>query len=438
MTAAPDWAKFYNLFNPMEKLEGERLSLFVERLGSKTKHTVATLRFSEDYEKVLLVGQRGSGKSTELRYLSSELGDDFFRVIIDIEEMTDIFTVNHVEILYIIGVSVFAAAKAQGFNPDEKRLLNLGQGLETLVREQTEDKSFKLDLPNIMETLTKAAAAVVPGSAMISVAPIFKGMKLGLGVDKKEVRRIEIKPQITKIGESLNELIADVVAVTRRKLFVVVDGLDRVEYSQARAIFAESKILTMPNCKMIYVVPAQLYHSPKMSLTRQHFHKEVMLPNIKLHAQNSKDPFEPGYEVMRKITQERLEEAELDYTTLFEPGVLDRLIKNSGGLLREFIRLVREAGLNASIDNAAAISETHAHDAIAEIRRHYMAGLSEESVRELEFLERSGLPSGNEVSNNLLQNLYILTQSNDDLWYEIHPVLADYIHARMHTPEKDD
>jgi Cdc6-like AAA superfamily ATPase len=430
MTDQATWKKLYNLFNPTEKLQGDRLRFFVERPDSKSRKTARSLAFSDKHEKVLFVGQRGSGKSTELRYLASKTENAFFHVIIDIEEMTDIFSVNHVELLYVMGASVFAAAKAKGYDLPDKLLRELVKSIETLVKEQTGDSKFKLDLDTILKTLTLSAGVATggtAGAAIVAVAPLFKGIKLGLGIENKEIRKLEVKPKITKICQALNVILKATEAKVGKPPFLIIDGLDRIEFSQARIIFAESQILTMPQCSTAYVIPAPLYHSPYMSLVKQSFTNHVVIPNIKLHLKGSTAPHEPGFETMRDIVRKRLAEVDLDLDQLFEKTALDLMIEKSGGLLREFINLIQDALLEASLQSADKVAVDHAQEAVDELARGYMAGLTRESIFELKKLQEDGIVSGSEVSTTLQQNMYILTQRNQELWFEVHPAIQDYV-----------
>lgn len=430
MLSEAQWRDIYNLFNPAEKLAGERLAFFIERDGSQTKKIARTLNFSKNDEKLLFVGQRGSGKSTELRYLVSLLNDDFFNVILDIEELTNIFTVNHVELLYVMGIGAFAATKAQGYDLDEKYIKDLAACLETLVKEQTENQDYKLDISGILATLGSAASAAagsITGASFIAVANMFKNMKMGLGLNSKAIRKLEVKPQISHTIAALDRLLKAVQDITQKKPFLIIDGLDRIEFTQARLIFAESHILTTPQCALAYVVPAHLFHSSYMSMARQQFNSDIQLPNIKLKDRHSRERYQPGYDMLIEVVNKRLQSVQLTVEDVFEPEALDLLIEKSGGLMREFIKLVQDTVVQASLSDQPRANREHAQEIVDDLRRKYMAALNKANLQELVSLYNTGILTGDDISNELLQNLYILTQSNRDLWYEVHPIIADIV-----------
>lgn len=289
------WKSIYSLFDPMQRLQGETLKYFVSRDPNQLESIATELSFSTENHHLLFVGQRGSGKSSELRCLADMVDEQFLTVVIDVDELTDLFNVNHVEILYLLGVSIYAAAKVRKYEPDKGLLKNLVESIQTLVREQTDQKDFTIDLPALLEAIATSAAAAAGGAVGIlvtSAVRIFKGIKFSLGVSDKVVRKLEVKPQIADIVKALNGIIYEVEKKSGRQLLVIVDGLDRVEFEQARSVFAESQVLSQPGCHLIYVIPSHLYYSPHLNLAKQIFHKVYLLPNIKLHPKDEDIPSE--------------------------------------------------------------------------------------------------------------------------------------------------
>lgn len=432
MLSNAHWKKVYSLFDPMKKLEGETLKFFVARDRSQLDRIATEFRFATSPLHTLLVGQRGTGKSSELRYLGQHLQSDFLTVIIDVDELTDLFNVNHVEVLYLIGTSIFAAARLAGHALSDSLLNELYLSIQSLVRTNTEDKKFELPVKEILASIAAEVAAVatggLAGAIIVSAAKIFKDVKFNLGVSDQVVRKMEVKPQISEISRCLNRLVAKAEELADRPLFVVVDGLDRVDFEQGRQIFAESQVLDQPACHLVYVIPAHLYYSPYLNQAKQIFTKVYPLPNVKLHARDG-SLWTPGYDIMRQVVDQRLASIGLKRDEVFAPDALDLLIEMSGGLMREFIRLAQNAELNAVQKKAARIERVHAQDAADALRRDYMAGVTPGLLDELFHVQEKGMPSGSEAGNLALQNHYILTQANRDIWYEVHPVIASAVNA---------
>lgn len=425
------WQRVYLLFDPMRRLQGETLKYFVSRNPEQLQRIATELDFADDNHQSLFVGQRGSGKSSELRKLAEIVDDKFLTVVIDVDELTDLFNVNHVEVLYLMGVSIYGAAAVRKYDLNEDLLRDLIESIQTLVREQTEQKNFTIDLPTLLKAIATGTATAAGGAVGIFVTTavkIFEGIKFSLGVSDKVVRKLEIKPQIAGIVKSLNNIIQEVQSKSGKRLLVIVDGLDRVEFEQARSVFAESEVLSQPHCHLIYVIPSHLYYSPHLSLAKQIFQNVNLLPNIKLHPKgNEAMRYEPGYKMMEEVVDERLKGTGVTRQDLFSEDALNLLIKMSGGLMREFIRLVRSTVLNAVTGKADRGELDSAEASVSAMQRDYMAGITDPLVDELISLTETGLPSGTPEGDMLLQNLYILCQSNKELWYEVHPILSPFI-----------
>ncbi|MCP4351611.1 MAG: hypothetical protein GY795_39605 [Desulfobacterales bacterium] len=84
--------------------------------------------------------------------------------------------------------------------------------------------------------------------------------------------------------------------------------------------------------------------------------------------------------------------------------------------MREFIRLVQIAVLHTSTGNVGRVELASAEAAVDALRRDYIAGITDPLVKELVTLTETGLPTGTDDGNMLLQNLYILCLSNRTLF----------------------
>ena len=83
------------LFDPTKPLTGQLLNQwFVPRKGSPRPRLKISLKSQYDEpQKALLIGHRGSGKSTELNKLAEEIGDQFHVIgfnVLDITGRTNI------------------------------------------------------------------------------------------------------------------------------------------------------------------------------------------------------------------------------------------------------------------------------------------------------------------------------------------------------------
>ncbi len=429
MNVRETWTKVFNAFDPRQAPWDERaaqwyversdrpLIRLAERLASSSTREGHRDRTSGVREKL------GSGPPGE----NPQFADRFLVVWLDVEHSADIFNVNHVEILFLMGVAAFKAAQDLRLQPDRKYLDGLIDSLTTLVREETGNNRFAINLDEVLNAVIAiglgaiGAGATTLGAAIAGAGALFKGLPFTLGISSETVRRIEAQPRITEIVNRLNDLLDEIRRLARRPLLLVVDGLDKIELDQARAVFAESRILQEPACYLLYTAPILLYYSPDFASARQLF-AAYEFPNVRLfHRESRERRDEQGYAFMREVVRTRLEKLGLDPDELVDPAALDELVAMSGGVVRELVLLMQEAAIEAMVNGRDHIDLTIARKVIYWLRRQYSAALSLPYLEELKKVHETGRPTGTEICDKLLQNLYILSYANDDLWYAVHP-----------------
>jgi hypothetical protein len=427
------WQSIYNAFDPWERLWGKKLdTFFVEREHSPLRPLTAQFRPGRDVQKTLLVGHRGSGKSSELLKLVSNIGQNFFTVWFDANLNLNIFTANQVELLFLLGVAVYRIAKQEELNPNRENFDLLTDCLQTLVREQTRRTDFVLDAGRLLTDVicfglpaivgaTAGPAAGAGVAALTALARELAQETFSLGLMREEVARLEVEPRIWDIARAVNLIIADVERKAGKPVLLVVDGLDRLEPGPARDVFVNSQVLSFPNCRVIYVTPITLYYSPNFSQTKQQF-AMAEFPNVKLsHRLNPDTPYPTGLETMGKVVHRRVHALGYEPEHIISADALDLMARMSGGVMREMVSLMREAVVQADVMGETKVTLPAARAAVYKLRRQYAAGLREEHYHELQKFNVTHIPSRNEVCSDLLRNLYILSYTNEELWYDIHP-----------------
>lgn len=427
------WRPIYNAFDPWERLLGEKLdTFFVEREHSPLQPLTAQLQPDRDVHKTLLVGHRGSGKSSELLKLVSTIGPDFFVVWFDANLNLDIFSANQVELLFLLGAAVYRVAEREGINPNRTHFDLLTDCLQTLVREQTRRSDFVLDVNRLLTNvvcfglpaIVGAADGPAAGAGVATLTALARELTqdaFSLGMQREEVARLEVEPRTREIARAANLIIADVEQKAHKPVLMVVDGLDRLEPDLARDIFVSSQVLSLLNCWVIYVTPITLYYSSDFDRIKQHF-AMAEFPNVKLHEQGDPDTLHKGgMKTMREVVRRRLKALDYEPEAVITRNALNLLAMMSGGVMREMIGLVREATIYAEIAGETRITLQAARAAVYKLRRQYAAGLRLEHYRELEAFRATAIPSQNEVCDDLMRNLYILSYINDEVWCDIHP-----------------
>lgn len=433
MSSESYWQPVYNAFDPWERLWGKKLeTYYVEREHSPLRPLTAQFRPGREVQKTLLVGHRGSGKSSELLKLISTIGRDFVVVWLDAHLNLDIFSANQVELLFLIGVAVYRVAQQEDLKPNRKYFDLLTDCLQTLVREQTRRSNFALDVGRLLNNIVAYGLPIILGAAMgptvgarvatlTTLARELAQDAFSLGMQREEVARLEVEPRTRDIARAVNLIIADVQQRARKPVLMVVDGLDRLEPGPASDIFVNSQVLSLPSCRAIYITPIALYYSPDFAQTKQHF-AMVEFPNVKLHERGDPGaPHKGGVRTMREVARRRLRTLGYEPDKVVSRNALSLMVKMSGGVMREMVSLMREAVVQAEISEERQITLRAARAAVYKLRRQYAAGLRQEHYETLENFLSTGLPAQSSVSDDMLRNLYILSYINDQLWYDVHP-----------------
>jgi hypothetical protein len=156
----------------------------------------------------------------------------------------------------------------------------------------------------------------------------------------------------------------------------------------------------------------------------------IAFPHVKLRSRDGpakRD--EHGYQIMRDVASRRLESLGVRYREVIVSAALNMLIQGSGGVMRDFIRLIQSAALFAELADKEGIGKPEAAKALNELRRQLMAQLTPDYHEILDKVrqthQRVGGEGEGEKCDLLLRNDVVLSYVNDDIWYDVHAVLTD-------------
>jgi hypothetical protein len=138
-------------------------------------------------------------------------------------------------------------------------------------------------------------------------------------------------------------------------------------------------------------------------------------------------------EVFKQILGKRIA------SDLIEPDILTEIILKSGGVLREAIRIMNQCcsecllliRMESEVRNIK-INQSILEQAVRELRNDMARPLSNTDYQILttiynKFNPDSGNDNDQEKFLDLLHNVYILEYINDDLWYDVHPIVIDLL-----------
>ncbi|PZO51651.1 MAG: hypothetical protein DCF15_14660 [Phormidesmis priestleyi] len=412
------WKPVSQLFKPERPLlvDQELRDFYVLREDSPVDKLALELKMADEPAKYLLAGHRGGGKTTELRRLETRCKLDYTMVWVDTDTNLDKFNIGHAEVVVLIGMSIVQQLEASGWKLPNQLETNL---LGSLARITYQDRDFEeggWGLPKVFADL---------------------GLLLRVGFQQDTKTTREVRPALGEIIDRVNDII-EAAQHDRRELLVIVDGLDRKEYSIALEMFSSS-LLTALNCHIVYAVPIALRYSPAFRQPMQGFSSCLDLDNVPVFKCSDQrcptiHPDPHGRKILNNVISKRLNTLADTYENLCEAEAIELLCEKSGGVMRDLVRLARTACMVALQEKATRITQEIAEEAVREERRTY--SIEDYHFPELDEVNRTGSTTSNVfdsprgkvvICEELLHHKLILGYEDpgQGRWFDINPILAD-------------
>ncbi len=405
VTQAKDLTDVYNNFsvNPL-KTEKEFKKFYVPRLTPSIESLKERIERSQDSERYLFMGFRGSGKSTELYRLMSLLDERrFFPVFFDIFKFLDMNDFDYKEFFAFIAICLYDSSLP----------------LIEIKKEIKEDfERFMSDITRIEESEVLKEKGLGLSFQKLIVA------KFGSEAKTREITRKNLENRITDLLTKLNNLIIEIESNLGKKIVIIVDGLDKLSrFKQAEDFFYNNyRLLTQINCYVIYTFPIDLAYNPRFQIIRHAFDEALVLPQPPVRTKNLDRIYEKGFEFYRKIAEKRMN------MNLIEEDALEKAIVSTGKLT-EFMLTIREAAIRSSSLQKNVIGLNEVLFSLEKLRRTYDRTLTAEEMKRLLLIydekEAQDMTIDDSVVRNLLFSLIAVEYESEEegKWCEVNPLL---------------
>ncbi len=409
-----------NLF-PLSK--AEQIEKFQVKYGQKALRRLGDeILASEVNGKLIFTGHRGSGKSTLLVQLAEQMKDAGFYVarfsIADMVEMSD---VNHINILYSIALKLLSLATLRQMPiPEGTKQALITWFTQTKSREYTDQLKYEL-------------------GAGVDFYGLFSG-KLQKEGAFREIIRETYERRVSELSEQINKIAATIQTTTKKEVVVIIDDLDKLDLEVVRPIFQDNiKALFSPQIRIVFTIPVAVIREPQLVATLESDSTIIMLPVTKFYSREDVRkvdavPIEANVETLTSLLERRIPEA------LIEPEMKREIVLLSGGVLRELVRIGQEccricmAKIDPDIeDQVVKINADILQEAIKNLRNQFARTLGSDRFELLKTTyENFAPPNAKSIEFlELLHSLYVLEYENDDLWYDLHPLVADILRRRQ-------
>jgi hypothetical protein len=303
-----------------------------------------------------------------------------------------------------------------------------------VLREVNDNIANWVDIPDSLpqqlmdfmsNEITKETTFTTKGSGSIGASirayVVSVEGKYGKETETRTTIRQRLAPRVNDLIDKVNLVADDIAGRTMRKPLIIVEDLDRTSLDLARSLFFDhSTTLNGLGCHVIYTFPIPLCYSAEFTERIGDYTKHFLLPNVTIRNPDG-SPNRKGHQTLRDAVTSRVPE------TLFAGDALDRLISQSGGLMRHLVRFVRDAALIALTDNKAVITTAMAMQAGSDLRNDFRRLLTPEHFATLREAQRTKLIVPNEVGRQLLENLSLLEYQNEKAWCDVHPIVASLL-----------
>ncbi len=403
----------YVLLDPDRPLEGEWLAHFYAERPAEASITPLIdelLLDASEEDKTLFTGHRGSGKTTELARLEAALRDSHTVVRFNTEGLLNLGDVDYADLLVVLGLQVFQAARRSGVNLGEKKLDDLLSWYTSRIFEEDERRQLKSEV----------------GGEVNAIIAKFS-VKLTTDAPRRQRVRDEAQKNLSDLLERLNALLDELHQKTGKRTLAIVDGLDKMfDRNQVRDLFCQgANALLEPHCRVIYTVPLAIYHTNDFQQVRMSFPRYFTLPNVKT-VERDGAPCPEGRDALRRVLDSRL------MPGLLSPGAREDLVCLCGGLLKELVALSRDAVAVARRrrGDQGPVEPDDVAYAARRVRNTYRASLTEEQYGELWRLHSGGRFVNSELARELLHNLSLLEYNGGNAWWAVHPIVRPLLKER--------
>jgi energy-coupling factor transporter ATP-binding protein EcfA2 len=404
----------FPLFKP-EDIERFRVPYGQRSLRKLHQDIAAT----EENGKLIFTGHRGCGKSTLLGQLAKRMREEgLFVVGFSIADMVEMSDVNHINILYSIALRLMEKAM-------EHEEVSIPESIQKKLMNWFTETRSRVYTQQLQEQMSVGA----------NLFNFFTGK-----LQTEKAFRDEIKESyqnnVSDLARQIDLVAAAIQGATKKPVLVIIDDLDKLDLPVVRSIFEEHiNSLYLPNIRVLFTIPIAVIRETGLLATLRSRSQIIQLPVTKFFHRESAhepgaEPIEENVERLLSVLEKRIPDE------LIEPEIKREIVMRSGGVLRELMRLAQECCRECMFEmdmnperTDIKIDAAILKEATKNLRIEYARPLGSNLLDLLaKTYERFSPPDAkSDEFLELLHGLYVLEYENDELWYDLHPLVVDLL-----------
>lgn len=415
-----------NAFSP-EPLKGEQMQRFYysdtmeyrmsDKYSSPMEDIFDICRQPGEQNAILLLSHRGGGKTTELNWMSEKLRVNGYQVkTIACSMDLDLFNIVYSDLFILMGEALLKIAEELECSIDQDILTDIMEFWEEGTEIKTSQKRQALSA----ETGVSAETPKFLKNILKAFAKIRADLKFNEEIrteyrKKVSVRSSEWIQMLSYVSKKISQKTAG------KSPIIIFEDLDKLSTVDAWKIFYNyGAILSGMPFPVIYTFPIGLSYDPKFSVMESYFIAKT-LPMIKVETLDGQSS-NGGIKAIEKIVEKRA------YLSLFESGVLESLIKYTGGSLRDLFQAINAAAKRAERRESHTICGEDADRALEELKSSLTRRIEKKDYDFLINIYRGNkkLIEDKEILLKMLQASVVL-EYNGKRWHNIHPLIAKFL-----------
>lgn len=382
---------------------------------------INTLKYGiNPYTKILLMGHKGSGKSTEMVKISEELKDQYEIINFSIAQEVELIGIQYIDVIFAVMsqiIEYLSTSQAVKVKPE-------------ILDKMTQYWKNEISIEFTKNEFAEAEAGGEVGLGFLKKISVYGKGIFKTGTETKKTIRKSIEPKISYLISLMNETLEDMNDQLKEKqqkeLLIVVEDLDKLDIADARHLFVEHrKTLLALHLKMIFSFPIYMAYTAEFGMINDDFDKDVLYSMIKVN-NSDRSENEEGIAVLKEIVYKRMKEK------LVAEDALKYMILKSGGAIRDlFSMLTNCAILELSKTEPQQISMEDATVAAMRLKSTYERFITspKQFERLIEIYNDPHPENTDEVLSELLKTLAVI-EYNGERWCGVHPVLVDFLREK--------
>lgn len=354
---------------------------------------------SADGVKLLVAGQRGMGKTTELRRLVDLLTSEnaYLPIFVPFGSQE---AITETALILTMANHLFSSKEA---------------GLTASAIRELEEWQTAVEIGETLEEAKEGSAAI--GGSI----PLLKG-KLGVshkaGSSVSKTRQI-VKPK-SELLEAFNRLLGRAREKCKKRVVFVMDDIDKVQNPSSieKTFIHAAQFIGDIDCPCVFTVPITYATSTYLRIATLPYNALYRMPAVSLFDSNGQRD-EDAFKFMHAVFGKRM---------LFNPlseVQLNRVLEYSGGVLVDAMRMLRGITKQAILNKTASISDEVVDQHFQMLVDDYKFVFDTPQLwkRLAKFCNTAdkNVYITDETIPDLLYKMIVIEYRDSKMWFNIHP-----------------